>query len=55
MKRYRVKAECIDCFYGREASLEYIQECQRRGIPDDDLSFMIREYGTDIFDLLEEI
>ena len=54
MKKYIVKEDCIDRFYGR-ADSEYVEECQNNGIPTEDIEFMLSEYGEDIYDLLEEI
>lgn len=53
--KYRVKEEYVDRFYGRLASTEYIDGCQENGVPQEDIDFMVREYGEEIYDMLEEI
>ena len=52
---YRVKEEYIDSWYGGEADLEYIDKCQNAGIPQSDIDHMVREYGAEVLDQLEEI
>ena len=51
---YRVKQEYVDMFYG-PCSVEYIEECQQHGVPQEDIDHMVREYGDGIMDELEEI
>ena len=51
----RVKTEYIDRWYGSEADMSYIKECQTNGIPAEDIAHMVREYGSSVLDELEEI
>lgn len=55
MTRYRVKDGYADSWYGGEADTDYIEECQTNGIPQEDIDHMVREYGPEILDQLEEI
>lgn len=53
-EKYRVVSISVDDFYG-ESDADYIEECQCHGIPADDLVHMLREYGADILNEIEEI
>lgn len=55
MTKYRVKNEYIDNWYGGEADLDYINECQTNGLPQEDIDHMVREYGNEVLDQLEEV
>lgn len=55
MKKYIVKPEYQDEFYGR-CDVEYIEQCQERGIPQEDIDHLIREWGEDaVMEMLEEL
>ena len=53
--KYRVKQEYVDRFYGSTASTKYIEDCQKNGVPQEDIDFMAKEYGEEVNDMLEEI
>ena len=52
--QYKVKDGYIDLFYG-PASTEYIDHCQKYGIPQEDIDEAVQEYGEEIYSELEEI
>lgn len=52
--KYRVKREYADRWYG-DADTSYIEECQKNGVPEEDIRHMVREYGESVLDELEEI
>lgn len=52
---YRVIERYIDNWYGKECDAEYIEQCQREGIPEEDIKHMVNEYGMEVTELLEEI
>lgn len=55
MKKYIVKAEYIDRFYGSCES-EYVEQCQADGVPQEDIEFLISEWGEDVvMNMLEAI
>ena len=52
---YRVIERYIDNWYGKECDTEYIEKCQKEGIPEEDIKHMVNEYGMEVTELLEEI
>lgn len=52
--RYKVTADHIDLFYG-PASTEYVECCQKHGLPVSDILDALGEWGPGIWDELEEI
>lgn len=57
MKKYTVKAEYADQIFGGECDTEYIEECMRNGIPEEDVMHLVREFGEEVleqFDIEEE-
>ena len=53
MKKYRVKEECTDVFFGA-ADPEYIEECQQNGLPESDVLQLSSEWSN-FWDCVEEI
>lgn len=53
MKKYTVKAAFADEIFGKEVSTDYIEECMRNGMPEEDVMALVAEYGNEVLDKFE--
>lgn len=54
-KAYRPTERYADSWYGGEGDVEYVEDCQKYGIPMDDLLHLIKSWNADEPGKLEEI
>lgn len=50
MKKYTVKPEYADQIFGGECDTAYVEECMKNGMPEEDVEFLVREYGEKVLE-----
>lgn len=53
--RYRPKERYADAWFGGEVDVDYVEECMTHGFPVDDLIYLIKEWGSEAINQLEEL